>query len=90
MKRQNKITLVSGLTVLAAFFTFMCLFAVDGISVQTVVALTAAYGCAYITMCLFKVENILRKQHSAAKRKAMQNARRQKLSVVHRDCAKVA
>lgn len=90
MKRQNKITLANGLTVLAAFFTFMCLFAVNGISVQTVVALTAAYGFAYVTMCLFKVENLLRKQHMVAKRKAIQNAKRKKLYVVHGDCATAA
>lgn len=90
MKRQNKITLVNGLTVLAAFFTFMCLFAIDGISVQTVVALAAAYGCAYITVCLFKVENILRRQQAIAKRKAMQKAKRSSLSVVRGNCVEAA
>ncbi len=90
MKRQNKITLVNSLTILAAFFTFMCLFAIDGISIQTVVALAAAYGCAYLTMCFFKVETLLRKQQAMAKRKAMQNAKRRTLSVVRGNCAEAA
>ena len=66
MKRQNKIYLASILTVLAAFFTLISLFAMDGISLQTVFALVAASGFAYLTSCFFKVENILRKQHAKA------------------------
>ena len=69
MKRQNKIYIASTLTVLAAFTTMMCLFAMDGISMQTVIALVAAVGCGYLTSCFFKVENILRKQNAAAIRR---------------------
>ena len=69
MKRQNKIYLASTLTVLAAFLTLICLFAMNGISVQTVIALVAAAGFGYLTSCFFKVENILRKQHAKAIRK---------------------
>ena len=72
MKRQNKIYMANTLTALAAFATLMCLFAMNGISVQTVVAIVAASGCAYLTSCFFKVENILRKQNAAAKRRHRQ------------------
>ena len=66
MTRQNKILLANALTVVAAFTTLICLFAMNGISLQTVIALAAAAGCAYITSCFFKVENILRKQNAKA------------------------
>ena len=82
MKRQNKIYLASTLTVLAAFLTLICLFAMDGISVQTVIALVAAAGFGYLTSCFFKVENILRKQHAKAIRR--QKAARASMTVVCR------
>ena len=66
MKRQNKILLANTLTGFAALATFICLFAMNGVSVQTVIALVAAAGCAYLTSCFFKVENILRKQRAKA------------------------
>lgn len=72
MKRQNKIYLASTLTVVTAFITMICLFAMNGISVQTFIALAAAAGCAYLTSCFFKVENILRKQNAKAIRKQKQ------------------
>ena len=68
MKRQNKIYLASTFTVLAAFATMISLFALDGISLQTVIALFAASGFGYLTSCFFKVENILRKQNAKAVR----------------------
>ena len=80
MKRQNKIYLASTLTALAAFLTLICLFAMDGISVQTIVALVAAAGFGYLTSCFFKVENILRKQNAKAIRK--QKAARASMTVV--------
>ncbi|MBE6894909.1 MAG: hypothetical protein E7483_04860 [Ruminococcaceae bacterium] len=82
MKRQNKILLASTLTVVTAFITLICLFAMNGISVQTVIALAAAAGCAYLTSCFFKVENILRKQNAKAIRK--QKSMRASMAVVHR------
>lgn len=82
MKRQNKIFLASLFTVLAAFATLLCLFAIDGISLTTVFALAAAYGFAHLTGCFFKVENILRKQQAAKARKV--NQARQSLTVVRR------
>lgn len=90
MKKQSKITIASGLTVLAAFATFMCLFAMDGISVQTAVALFAAYGFAYLTVCFFKVENILRKQRAAQKRRYIHNKARKQLKVVCKADAQAA
>ena len=72
MKRQNKIYLASTLTVLAAFTTLISLFAMDGISLQTVIALVVAAAFGYLTSCFFKVENILRKQNAAALRKQRQ------------------
>lgn len=80
MKRQNKIYLASTLTVLAAFATMICLFAMNGISMQTVIALVAAAGFAYLTSCFFKVENILRKQNAKAIRR--QKAARANMTVV--------
>ena len=82
MKRQNKIYLANTLTVLAAFLTLICLFAMDGISVQTVIALVAAAGFGYLTSCFFKVENILRKQHAKAIRR--QKAARASMTVVRK------
>lgn len=82
MKKKSKITLANGLTVLAAFATFMCLFAINGITLQTVIALAAAFGCAYLTACFFNVETILRKQRAAQLRKAKQNNARKTLAVV--------
>lgn len=82
MKRQNKIVIANGLTVLAAFATLLCLFAVDGISLQTVIAVAAAYSFAHITVCLFKVENILRRQHAAAIRRRRQSNTRNTFAVV--------
>ncbi len=82
MKRQNKIYLASALTVLAAFFTLISLFAMDGISVQTVIALAAAAGFGYLTSCFFKVENILRKQNAKAVRR--QKAVHASMTVVRR------
>lgn len=82
MKRQNKIILANGLTVLTAFTALLCLFAINGISMQTVVALAAAYSFAHITVCLFKVENILRKQHAAAIRAKHQRQARGSFTVV--------
>ena len=79
MTRQNKILLANALTVVAAFATLICLFAMNGISIQTVIALAAAAGCAYITVCFFKVENILRKQNAKA---AKQRKARAAMSVV--------
>lgn len=90
MKKQNKIKLANNLTVMAAFATFMCLFAMDGISLQTLVALVAASGCAYLTSCFFKVENILRKQRTAQMRKLRQKQARQNLTVVRGAERKVA
>lgn len=80
MKRQNKIYMASTFTVLAAFATLICLFAMDGISLQTVIAVSAAAGCAHLTSCFFKVENILRKQHAKAIRR--QKAARASMTVV--------
>lgn len=80
MKRQNKIYFASTLTVLAAFLTLICLFAMDGISVQTLLAIAAAAGFGYLTSCFFKVENILRKQNAKAIRR--QKNMRASMSVV--------
>lgn len=90
MKRQNKIYMASTFTVLAAFATLICLFAMDGISLQTAVAVMAAAGCAYLTSCFFKVENILRKQNAKAIRR--QKAARASMAVVRGTdkCTKVA
>ena len=77
MKRQNKILLANMLTGFAALATFICLFAMNGVSVQTVIALFAAAGCAYLTTCFFKVENILRKQRA----QAILNQRRARASI---------
>ncbi|MBR2027978.1 MAG: hypothetical protein IKA10_03160 [Oscillospiraceae bacterium] len=82
MKRQNKIYLASTMTVLAAFLTLISLFAMNGISLQTVFALATAAGFGYLTSCFFKVENILRKQNTKAIRK--QKAARAAMTVVHR------
>ena len=90
MKKQNKIKLASGLTFLTAFATFMCLFAINGISLQTLVALCAAAFCAYLTNCFFKVENILRKQRSNEIRKFRQAQARGQLTVVRNAARKAA
>ena len=90
MKKQNKITLASGLTFLTAFATFMCLFAINGISVQTVIALCAAVFCGYLTSCFFKVENILRKQRRYEIRKLRQEQARGQLTVVRNAARKAA
>ena len=82
MKRQHKIYLASTLTVLAAFATMISLFAMDGISVQTVIALVVAAGFGYLTSCFFKVENILRKQKAKAIRR--QKAARASMTVVRK------
>ena len=79
MTRQNKIYLASTLTVLAAFATLLCLFAVNGLTFTTVVALAAAAFFAKLTVSFFKVENILRAKTAAAKRHTM---RRKQLCVV--------
>ena len=68
MTRQNKIYLASTLTVLAAFATVLCLFAMDGISFTTVVAVSAAAFFAKLTVSFFKVENILRAKAAAARK----------------------
>ena len=80
MTRQNKIYLASTLTVLAAFATVLCFFAMDGISFTTVVAVSAAAFFAKLTVSFFKVENILRAK-AAAERK--QKMRRNSLRVVN-------
>ncbi|MBE6888288.1 MAG: hypothetical protein E7484_07755 [Ruminococcaceae bacterium] len=82
MKKQSKITIANGMTVLAAFATFMCLFAINGITLQTVIAVTAACGCAYLTTCFFKVENILRKQRAAQIKAKRQRQAKQQFKVV--------
>lgn len=79
MTRQNKIYLASTMTVLAAFATLLCLFAVNGISFTTVVALAAAGFFANLTVSFFKVENILRAKRARERR---QNLRRNSLRVV--------
>ena len=79
MTRQNKIYLASTLTVLAAFATLLCLFAVNGLTFTTVVALAAAAFFAKLTVSFFKVENILRAKRAAEKRHTM---RRKQLCVV--------
>ena len=50
MKRQNKIYMASTFTGLAAFATLICLFAMDGISLQTAVAVLAAIIAAVSTV----------------------------------------
>ncbi len=60
MKINNKVLLASMFTFTTAFITLMCLFAMNGFSFQTVVALASASFFAYLTKCFFKVENILR------------------------------
>lgn len=84
MKKQSKITLASTLTVFAAFATIMCLFAVNGITLQTAIAVTAAFGFAYLTTCFFKVENLLRKQRAAQIKANRQRKARQQLKVVRK------
>ena len=71
MTRQNKIYMASTLTVLAAFATILCLFAINGVSFTTVVALAAAGFFAHLTVSFFKVENILRARYAAEKRQKM-------------------
>ena len=80
MTRQNKIYLASTLTVLAAFATVLCLFAMDGISFTTVVAVSAAAFFAKLTVSFFKVENILRAKVAAERKQKM---RRNSLRVVN-------
>ena len=80
MTRQNKIYLASTLTVLAAFATVLCLFAMDGISFTTVVAVSAAAFFANLTVSFFKVENILRAKRAAERKQKM---RRNSLRVVN-------
>ena len=80
MTRQNKIYLASTLTVLAAFATVLCLFAMDGISFTTVVAVSAASFFAKLTVSFFKVENILRAKVAAERKQKM---RRNSLRVVN-------
>ena len=79
MTRQNKIYIASTLTVLAAFATVFCLFAMDGFSLRTVGAIACAYFFAQLTVSFFKVENLLRAK-TAKERK--QQLRRNRLSVV--------
>ena len=79
MTRQNKIYIASTLTVIAAFATVICLFAMDGFSFRTVGAIAGAYFFAQLTVSFFKVENILRAK-TAKERK--QQLRRKSLSVV--------
>ena len=80
MTRQNKIYLASTLTVLAAFATVLCLFAMDGISFTTVVAVSAAAFFAKLTVSFFKVENILRAKVAAERKQKM---RRNSLRVIN-------
>ena len=80
MTRQDKIYLASTLTVLAAFATVLCLFAMDGISFTTVVAVSAAAFFAKLTVSFFKVENILRAKVAAERKQKM---RRNSLRVVN-------
>ena len=80
MTRQNKIYLASTLTVIAAFATVLCLFAMDGISFTTVVAVSAAAFFAKLTVSFFKVENILRAKRAAERKQKM---RRNSLRVVN-------
>lgn len=80
MTRQNKIYLASTLTVLAAFATVLCLFAMDGISFTTVVAVSAAAFFAKLTVSFFKVENILRAKRAVERKQKM---RRNSLRVVN-------
>ena len=80
MTRQNKIYLASTLTVLAAFATVLCLFAMDGISVTTFIAVFAAAFFAKLTVSFFKVENILRAKVAAERKQKM---RRSSLRVVN-------
>ena len=84
MKKQSEITIASGMTVMAAFATFMCLFAINGVTMQTVIAVAAASGCAYLTACFFKVENILRKQRAAQIKRNRQRQAKQQLKVVRK------
>ena len=81
MKKENKILLASGLTVFTAFITLLCIFSVDGFSLQTLIAIAAAAFFAHITSCFFKIEQILRRQHAIAKRK--QKMAQANLTVVH-------
>ena len=80
MTRQNKIYLASTLTVLAAFATVLCLFAMDGISLTTVVAVSAAAFFAKLTVSFFKVENMHRAKRAAERKQKM---RRNSLRVVN-------
>ena len=79
MTKQKKIYIASTFTVLAAFATLLCLFAINGITFTTAVALMAAAFFAQLTVSFFKVENLLRAKLKAEKR---QNIRRKQLSVV--------
>ena len=79
MTRQNKIYMATALTVLAAFATVLCLFAMDGFSLRTAVAIGGSYFFAQLTVSFFKVENILRAKRAREKR---QQLRRSKLAVV--------
>ena len=90
MKKHSKITLANALTVISAFATFICLFAVNGITLQTAVAVAAALSCAYLTACFFKVENLLRKQRAVQMRRSRQNKARQQLKVVRKADIKAA
>lgn len=60
MKKQYKILLANILTFISACLTIVCLFAVQGFTVQTIISLALAGFFSYITICFFKVENILR------------------------------
>ncbi|MBQ9846173.1 MAG: hypothetical protein IJO54_08865 [Oscillospiraceae bacterium] len=80
MTRQNRIYLASTLTVMAAFATLLCLFAINGITFTTVVAVMAAGFFAYLTVSFFKVENMLRAKRAAEKG---QKIRRNSLRVVN-------
>lgn len=82
MKKQIRITIANRMTVIAAFATFMCLFAINGITLQTAFALVAAMGCAYLTSCFFKVETLLRKQRAAQIKANRQRQARKQLKVV--------
>ena len=79
MTKQKKIYIASTFTVLAAFATFLCLAAINGISFTTVVALAAAGFFAQLTVSFFKVENLLREKLRAEKRQKM---RRNSLRVI--------
>lgn len=60
MTKQYKIILANILTFTFAIMTIICLFAMKGFTSQTIIALVCAYIFGYMTMCFYRVENMLR------------------------------